>query len=256
MEYKIGIIGVGMVGGALYRYFPNAYIYDKFKKLGSIEEVNKADIIFICVPTPFENGFDNSFVDEAISYLSSPKIVVIHSTVLPGTTDKMQEKYPQHKILFNPEFLTEVDADQDMRYPDKQIVGYTEQSYGMAKDILMLLPNAPFKRIIKAIEAEAVKYRTNSYFASKVAIANQFYNYCQAKNIDYDIVNECFKSDKRVENSHFEIWHKGYRGYGGACLPKDTKSLIWDADKLGINMSILKEIDEYNSRLIDEQEKK
>ena len=256
MNYKIGIVGIGVVGGALYKIFPDAFIYDKFKDLGSVEEVNRADIVFICVPTPQGGAFSDLAVKDAISRLNGSKIVILRSTVLPGVTDKLQEEFPQHKILFNPEFLTEAEADSDIKYPDKQIIGYTEKSFDVAKDALMLLPKAPFQRIIKAKEAEAVKYRTNSYFASKVALANQFYTYCLAKNIDYSVVNECFKADKRVEDSHFEIWHKGYRGYGGKCLPKDVKTLLRDAKKNGVRMTILEEIDAYNTKLVDEQNKK
>ena len=145
-DITIGIVGVGMVGGALRRYFEKVgrkvFVYDKYKNLGSPEEVNQADVIFICVPTPFdkEKGFDLSFVEETVGILEGEKIVVIKSTVVPGTTEKLQEKYPQHKFLFNPEFLTELTADQDMQYPDRQIIGYTKESYKIAGDILLLLP--------------------------------------------------------------------------------------------------------------------
>jgi len=121
---KLGIIGVGMVGGASKNYFERKgikpFLYDKGKNLGSIEEVNQADVIFICVPTPFdkEKGFNLSFIEGACRDILGKKIIVIKSTVLPGTTEKLQKKYSQHKFLFNPEFLTEITADQDMNYPD------------------------------------------------------------------------------------------------------------------------------------------
>ncbi|GAI10197.1 unnamed protein product [marine sediment metagenome] len=119
---RIGVCGVGMVGGALKNYFEKKGIkpllYDKGKNLGSIKEVNQADIIFICVPTPFdkEKGFDLSFIEAACQNISGGKIVVIKSTVLPGTTEKLQKKYPQHKFLFNPEFLSEATADFDISF--------------------------------------------------------------------------------------------------------------------------------------------
>ena len=114
MYTKFGVIGVGMVGGALQRYFEKIreikpFLYDKGKNLGSPQEINKAEVIFICVPTPFnkeKESFDLSCVEDAFSNIEGEKIVVIKSTVLPGTTEYFQRKYSQHKILNNPEFLT------------------------------------------------------------------------------------------------------------------------------------------------------
>ncbi|MCX6790655.1 MAG: hypothetical protein NTV62_00475 [Candidatus Gribaldobacteria bacterium] len=138
-DLKIGIMGVGMVGGATKKYFEKVgrtpLVFDKGTGEGSLEQVNQADVIFICVPTPYlvaESGFDLSYVREACSKIEESKVVVIKSTVVPGTTEKLQTEFPQHKFLFNPEFLTELTADQDMSYPDRQIVGYTKESFTVA----------------------------------------------------------------------------------------------------------------------------
>ena len=249
-----------MVGGALRRYFEKKeglelYLYDKGKNLGSPQEVNKAELIFICVPTPYdkEKGFDLSFVEDAISNISGEKIIVIKSTVLPGTTEMLQLKYPQHKILMNPEFLTELTADQDMCYPDRQIIGYTEKSYCVAKDVLQILPLAPFERILPATEAEMVKYFGNTWFSAKVIFANQIYDLCKKLGIDYDRMVEAAAADKRIGRSHLNVWHKGYRGYGGACLPKDIKAFIRFADEQEIDLKLLKLVDEINEKLLKNQ---
>ena len=255
----IGICGVGMVGGALKRYFEKKgakpFLYDKGKNLGSIEQVNQADIIFICVPTPFdkEKGFDLSFVEDACKNISSQKIIVIKSTVLPGTTEKFQQKYPHHKFLFNPEFLTELTADQDMQYPDRQIIGYTKQSCNIAGDILQILPLAPFKKIIPAAEAEMVKLFGNTWFSTKVVFANQMYDLCQKLGIDYEKVKEAAGADKMIGKTHLEIFHKGYRGYGGKCLSKDIKALIRFADDQGIDLKLHKLVEEINNQLMEKQ---
>ena len=260
---KIGIVGVGMVGGALNRYFVankiKPLLYDKHQKNGSYAQINKADVIFICVPTPFDEkkGFNLFSVEEAIKMIKGKKIIVIKSTVLPGTTKKLQKKYPQHKILFNPEFLTEASADNDMFYPDRQIVGYTKESYNVASDIMRLLPLAPFERIIPATEAETAKYFGNCWFSVKVIYANQMYDLCRALKINYDRVKECAAADKRIGPSHLEIFHKGYRGYGGKCLPKDTKALIQKGKELGVDLELLETAEKINNELIkqDEQNK-
>ena len=252
---KIGIIGIGMVGGAIQRYFESGeqelFFYDKFKNAGSLEEINKADVIFIAVPTPFDNikGFDASAVEDAIKNISGSKIIVIKSTVVPGTIESLQERYPQHKILFNPEFLTEATADHDMQHPDRQIIGYTKNSFDVAEDVLKILPDAQFKKIIPATEAELVKYFSNCFYSVKVVYANQVYDLCQKLGINYDFVKECGLADKWIGKNHLEVFHKGYRGYGGSCLPKDIRALIELGDKIGVDMKLLKTTESINNEL-------
>jgi len=258
---KIGVVGVGMVGGAMQRYLENKegldlFLYDKGKNLGSSEEVNKAEIIFICVPTPYlkdGKGFDLSYVEEAMEMLQGEKVVVIKSTVMPGTTVMLQKKYPQHKLLMNPEFLTEETADQDMRYPDRQIVGYTEKSQSVAGDVMQLLPLASFERILPVTEAELVKYFGNTWFSVKVSFANQMYDLCQVLGVDYDRMVEAAAADKRIGRTHLNIFHKGYRGYGGKCLPKDTRALIQLANSKGIDLKLHKIAEEINNELMKQQ---
>ena len=257
---KIGIIGVGMVGRALQQYFEKKGIkpllYDSGKNLGSPEKINQADIIFICVPTPFnkeKNYFDLSYLEDAFSKIQGKKIVVIKSTTLPGTTESLQQKYPQHKILCNPEFLTEATADQDMCYPDRQILGYTKKSYNVAGDILQILPLALFEKILPATEAEMAKYFGNTWFSTKVIFANQIYDLCQKLGINYDRVMEAAAADKRIGRTHLEVWHKGKRGYAGKCLPKDIKALIRFADEHGIDLKLHKIVEEINNQLMKEQ---
>ncbi len=258
-----------MVGGAVKRYFEKKegvelFLYDKGRGVGSPEEVNKAEIVFVCVPTPYlkdGRGFDLSYVEETMNMLKGEKVVVIKSTVMPGTTEMLQQKHPHHKILMNPEFLTEETADQDMMYPDRQIVGYTEKSQTVAGDVMQLLPLAPFERILPATEAELVKYFGNTWFAVKVSFANQMYDLAQALGVDYDRMVEAAAADKRIGRTHLNVWHKGYRGYGGKCLPKDIKALIQLADAKGVDLKLHKAAELINNELmrqqgIDDPEKK
>lgn len=260
MKINLGIVGAsGMVGGSLFRYFQKKenykiFSYDKGKNVGSIEEINKADYIYICVPTNFMDGkCDTSIVEEVINQLEGNKIVIIKSTVIPGTTQKLQDKYPQHKILFNPEFLTEVTCDQDMSFPDRQLIGYTKESYNVAKDILQQLPLAPFERIIPCLEAEFIKYFGNCWFAVKVAFANQMYDIIEKLVADYDIISDGVAADKRIGRTHLSIHHKGYRGYSGKCLCKDSKALLSIAKQNGIDLSILQSTNDYNDELLKSQ---
>lgn len=260
MKYTIGIMGAGFVGGALARYFESVnvhpLVYDPGKGFGSVADVNRADVIFVCVPTPYyidEHGFDLSFVHDAIRALEGEKIVVLKSTIIPGTTEKLQAEYPQHRFLYNPEFLTEVTADQDMKFPDRQIVGTTKQGYTVAGDILAMLPLAPFERVVPATVAEMVKYAGNTWFAMKVSFSNQMHDLSKELGIEYDEVKECMAADKRIGRTHLDIFHKGYRGYGGKCLPKDTRALIQLGESLGIDLTLLRAAEAYNNALVQSQ---
>ena len=258
-KIKVGIVGVGMVGGALQRYFEKEnikpFLYDKYKKIGSLEEVNNADIIFICVPTPYniEKGFDLSYVEATCESIIGEKTIVIKSTVWPGTTEKLQEKYPHHKFLFNPEFLVEQNADEGMQNPDRQIVGFTKKSKDVAQDLISILPKASFEKIVKSSEAEMIKYFGNTFLTIKVIFANQIYELCQKTGIDYDQVKECAAADTRIGLSHLDVHHGGYFGYGGKCFPKDIRALIQFAEKNGVDLKLHKITEKINNELMGRQ---
>lgn len=258
---KIAIMGTGMVGGALDRYFKTvnqeASVYDPPKGFNDSAVLHEAEIIFVAVPTPFYldgSGFDDSFLHQAVKAIpTGDKTIVFKSTILPGTTDRFQVAYPQHRFIFNPEFLTEVTADFDMVHPNRQIVGFTPQSRRDAELVMGLLPRASFEKIVPAKAAEFVKYFTNAFFALKVAYANQMFDLCQKSGVDYDVLKECAQAEPMVGKTHLEIFHKGYRGYGGKCLPKDTRAIIQYANRLDVDLSILKSAEEYNSGLCGKQ---
>lgn len=272
MKDKIAIVGIGMVGGAVAKIFDNPIIYDPPKGIGSVEELNEADIVFVCVPTPYiqGKGCDTSLVEETLSLLKpkivkdiapesyedleipQAKIVVIKSTIIPGTTYKLQAKFPQHKIIFNPEFLTEESADQDMKFPERQIIGTTPNSYNIARKIMKLLPLAQEEYIVPAHIAEFAKYACNTWFATKVAKNNELYDIYRTytgDDKDFDKVIDCISGDKRIGRSHLQVWHKGSRGYGGKCLPKDMKAYLEFAKELKVNTPISISVDKYNDLL-------
>ncbi len=253
---KVGIIGVGFVGGAARQYFETLplelFLYDKYKKLGSVEDVNRAQVIFVATPTPFvpETGFDLSFVEGAAAILTAPKIIVIKSSVVPGTTDKLQEQFPQHKFLFNPEFLREASAYNDFINPDRQILGTTAASLDVAEKVLRLLPKSAYEKIMPANEAEVVKYMANTFLAMKVVFANEFYSLCKDLGINYETVKEAVSQDPRIGASHLDADHGGYRGYGGSCFPKDVNAIIQFANNKGIKMPLLEEMRAINRGLL------
>ncbi len=253
---KIGIIGLGTVGKVIKYWFKKRstlFFYDKYKKIGSPKEVNEAKIVFICVPTPFHDkgkGYDDAAVIESLKILSGVKIVVIKSTILPGSTEKFQKRFPQHKILFNPEFLRHKTALKDFLYPNRQIIGYTPRSKRLAKRILNILPKTPYQKIIPATEAEMVKYFGNCFLALRVIFANQIYDLCQILGINYNLVKEVAGYDPRIGHSHFNIFRDGYRGHNGLCLEKDVKTFIQLGKSLKVRLLLLEVMDKINESLI------
>lgn len=252
----IGIMGMGVVGDALHDYFQRRdhalRVFDPNRGLGSVQSINEADVVFICVPTPYmpERGFDDSALESAVSLLEGSKIVVIKSTVLPGTTEAYQARYSQHCMLFNPEFLRESYSRTDFLRPDRQIVGYTAQSRHLAESIMSMLPSAPHMRVMGAREAELAKYMTNAFLALKVTFANEIYDLASALDVDYDVVKDAVAADLRIGTSHLAVLEGGYRGYGGKCLPKDTKALLELGERMGVPMRLLRTADRINASLL------
>lgn len=265
-----------MVGGPVRRYFEerrgharsrDLLLYDIDPQKGFFDDINRADIIFICVPTPRspDGSANGGALESAFQMIRGEKIVVIKSTVPPGTTEAFQKKHPQHRVLFNPEFLTEKRAWEDFVKPDRQIVGFTERSIDAAHVVLSLLPKAPFMspwgmntyQPIKmtATEAEIVKYGGNVYFARKITFANALARLSEAHGVSYDSVRLGMSADFRVGDSHLDVHHGGYRGFGGFCLPKDIDALIHHMEARGLKneADLLRNDREFNEKILAEQ---
>lgn len=261
----IGIVAhTGIVGSTVYRYFKEelkmpTYGYS-LKKREEEEKVNKADLVFICVPTPFEwpnHGFKDHIVDEALSKLQDGMIVVIKSTVVIGTTEKFQKKYPKLFLMFNPEFLSEATNWEDFVRPDRQFVGYTKESYKYATQVLNLLPESPYDAIMPAKEAELLKYINNMHGILEIIESNHYYDVCQKEGLDYDRVIRAAVSSKWVGCSmgrHYRvIFHKGKRGFGGKCFPKDLNVWIQYCNNKGLDVRLLAAAREINRDLLVSQ---
>ena len=256
---QFGIIGAGYVGGSIKHHFKEAKIWDKYTRTpNTLEEVLGQPLIFLCLPTPYvkakkpgvRHGADLSAILENITKIPKGRTVVLKSTVPPGTTDYLQKKYPHLNILFSPEFLTAAYAREDFSFPDKQVLGYTnKKTKKIAEELIPFLPRAQ-SLILPAVEAELIKYMLNTYYAYKVIFSNQIYDVCQKIGADYNRVKLGFTYDKRVNDSHFDIWHGGFRGYSGACLPKDVKTFIHFAKDKGVDLKLHKVVDSLNKQLV------
>ena len=275
---KIGLIGVGMVGEPIRRWFEDIsgykrgkdlFCYDVDPKKGYSDDFNRADVIFVAVPTPPnpDGSCNVSIVKNAVAQIADNKIVVVKSTVAPGTVEGLQKKYPKKRFIFNPEFLTESQAWEDFISPDRQIVGTTIKSQQDAVEVLNLLPKKNFirpwtadysKKSVNSTEAELGKYASNVFGFMKVAYGNILADVCHALNkkfksdkvnaeVSYQNLKELIGADLRIGSSWLDVEHGNYCGAGGYCFPKDmnafisfTNSLAKDLEKKKFDKDFMK----------------
>lgn len=257
----IGIVGLGMVGGQVEKWFKSKKLktlgYDKFKKIGQLEDILPADIVFLCLPTPHKDdhhgGVDLSDFINIISLFKEPKIFIIKSTVPVGATENLQKTFKNHYFFHSPEFLTEATAWKDFSKPVLQIIGYTGKSRKLAKDVLKIMPPAKETAAIPSTSSEIFKFVRNAFFAVKVIFANQVYDLCESFGMDYGQVKELMLSEPWIGGHHLEVVHKGYRGFGGKCLPKDLKTLIKIYKSKNITPELFETVDRINHNLLSRQ---
>ena len=248
---KIGIIGQGFVGSAVragLEKFYDIFTYDlDHTKCNSTHQelVEDSDIIFVCVPTPMRKSgeCDTRILEDVIQKIDHTRrndfkknrpIIVIKSTVPPGTTKKLNNIATVCDICFSPEFLTEANSFDDFKNQSRIIIGGNPaiDCHG-AKKVKQIF-RKPFPHIpiivTKWETAEMVKYFTNCFLAAKVTFANQMYEICEVAGIDYDKVCEYALYDERIGKTHLAVpGPDGDRGFGGHCFPKDLAAMIYYA---------------------------
>lgn len=258
----IAIVGYGFVGKAVSHGFNRENvrqtIIDPYHPMGQDISVLKDKNIkatFICVPTPMgENGvIDANIVEDVMEYLNEnvSGLKILKSTVIPDIIAKFAN---DEKFVYNPEFLTERNANDDFINGIMHIFGCSNED--VANEMQVLYHNysncniAMPMHVMTPIEASLVKYGINSFLATKVAWFNQFYDLVNQYGSDYDHIINAIGCDSRVSASHTKVpGPDGQRGFSGACFPKDTAAIYSAAKKNNIELSILKEAIIYNQVL-------
>jgi UDPglucose 6-dehydrogenase len=196
--------------------------------------IRDCDIVFIAVPTPTTpKGFDYSIVEAALQLVGLGKTAVIKSTVLPGTTARLQKKFPRIAVLHSPEFLVLKQAAEDAARPLRNIIGVAKPAHrSRAKAVMKVLPHAPFEAVCSSGEAELIKYGGNFFLYMKVLYANLMWELARATGEDYEVIRAGLAADPRIGPSHLQVVHdsghkgaKKGRGAGGVCFIKDVEAL-------------------------------
>ena len=195
------------------------------------DAVSDSDLIILALPTNFSEStkfFDTSQLDSVISKISEKNInspILIKSTVPQGYTQRLQAQYPDFPIIFSPEFLREGNALKDNLNPSRIIVGNTELlGLKIAELFASFASNDPEIFLMESGEAEAVKLFSNAYLATRISFFNELDTFALASNLDSQSIIDGVTSDPRI-GAHY--CNPSF-GYGGYCLPKDTKQLESD----------------------------
>jgi len=269
---KIGIVGKGFVGSAVqFGFSPETgceaevRVYDKdlSKSTHTLDEtVNESDFIFLSVPTPSnKDGSMNIDILESVLHDIQTvnerrgNIVLIRSTIIPGTTEKLAKKFTKLNIVFNPEFLTERSAKFDFINQSRFILGGRRRNTARVAELFRWR----FGDSISIIEtnfqtAEMIKYMNNCFFATKISFMNEMKLVADNSNVDWDMAVEGFVRDGRIGHSHLNVpGHDGKYGFGGSCFPKDIQAMIRFGESKNLDMDTLKGA--WNTNLLVRPEK-
>lgn len=267
---KIGIIGYGWVGKGQHKLFPDAVIYDKHNPYipeeetlpTTMDDINKCDIAFVCVPTPLKKnpsrrgraateGLDCSIVEEAVQNCKCP-LIVIRSTVMPGTTDRLAKKYKKH-LVFQPEYLGETVGHPlfDPKGHQFLVLGGAPEDRHKVIEAYQLAYNANVRiRQVTAYEAEIVKMSANRAVAFKVAQCQELYDACKAAKVDYYTIRDIVYGDDPRFNLWFSFIFPKSRGFNSKCIPKDIYGWAAWAESCGFEPKLTRAMLKVNEKYL------
>ena len=258
---KIGIIGYGFVGKALFNGLTeNVDVLKIDPKLNnSIDKILdfNPQIIFICLPTPMktDGSQDISIVKTVLDYLSKINIsslIVVKSTIHPGNISEIENIVPN--FIYNPEFLREKHANQDFLNSDLIVFGGKKNSVKKVAEFYSSYTKCVCKDYVftDTCAASLIKYSINSFLATKTIFFNEMHNLFLSSqtNEKWENFIKFIANDKRIGDSHMMVpGHDGRYGFGGACLPKDSAAIIKFAESLDIELGTLKNVVSTNNKI-------
>ncbi len=250
---KIGICGYGFVGGAIYDFFMNRIpedgyiisVYDKYKYINTFKALLETDLIFICLPTNYDDNlktYDMKEISSTLKMLNDHNykgLVVIKSTVLPNYCEDINSLYSDLKIFNNPEFLSARTAKEDFATQKHIVLGYTSMTKKDINNLLdfysELFPKADIS-VATSKETALMKLGCNSFYATKIQYFTELYLLCRELDCDYDVVKNMMLGNQWINPMHTMVpGTDGKISYGGMCFPKDIAALSEYMKELGVS---------------------
>jgi len=245
----VGICGLGFVGEAIYAFmnkFKNScwnennivkdiLVYDKYKQINTLDTLLNTDILYICIPTPYDEQLQSYNMDEIdntlflLTEMDYTGIILLKSTVLPNYCVNINTQYPNLRVVHNPEFLSARTAIEDFEQQKHIILGYTKQSQTCIQIVTdfykTLFPGALIS-INSANESALAKLACNSFYATKVQFFTELYLLCDRIGVEFNTVRNLMLQNNWINPMHTLIpGPDGQVSFGGACLPKDISAL-------------------------------
>ena len=243
---NIGIIGIGYVGNAIKtlleknkHLYSTINVHDKYKQINTFKDILNTDIVFICLPTPYDESFKNYNmieIDNVINNLNNfdyKGLIIIKSTILPTYCTSKNNIFTNLKLFHNPEFLSAKTAVEDFENQTHIVIGYTDYS----KDKIHIIKNfyeELFSNRINEITISItnckvsglMKLACNSFYATKIQFFTELYLLCEKMNLSFDEVKELMLKNNWINSQHTKIpGHDKNISFGGACFPKDINAL-------------------------------
>ena len=257
---RIGIIGLGTVGRAIrdgFEPYHEIFIHDKNMGTEISDVIDNAEVVYIAVPTPSIDGSgacDTGIVEGVLNELPDGFRVIIKSTVIPGTTERLHAAFPKLRIACSPEFLRSATSVDDFKSQDILVVGSHHRD--LAETVLSnhqeagVFSGGSFFHV-SPTQAELAKYAKNSFFSMKVIFGNQFQEYAESLGEEWGVVKEIITSEQeqQIGPSHLDLIEGGEMGFGGDCLPKDTLALVTELEQRGLDYDLLRAVLSDNLRL-------
>ena len=240
----IGVVGCGFVGQSLLRLFGECPVYDPAKEQTDREAINRCRFAFVCVPTPTgpHGECDTRLVEESVGWLGSD-LIVIRSTVAPGTTDRLRRETGK-RIVFQPEYIGETVAHPllDHQMQNFAVLGGPIEDTSPVADLYKRFFHASLRfYFTTALTAELAKYMENAFYAVKVTFCNEFFDIARRFGVDYNELREVWLADPRISRDHTFVYPDD-RGFGGKCLPKDVSAIIAASTHRGFTPALLREV--------------
>ena len=251
---QVAIIGYGWVGRAMHKLFPDAYAYDIVGAHNDRGEVNACAVAFVCVPTPnrCDGSLDTSIVEDVVEWCTCP-LIVVRSTVNPGTGDYLARKYDK-RIVCQPEYLGETVGHPfaDMKARPFLVIGGKPEDRRALVELYQQVYNADTEiRQLTAVEAEIAKLSENRQIAFAVAACQELYDACSAAGVDYYTIRETVLGLDPRFTRWFSWVYPDKRGMQSKCIPKDVLAWAAWAESVGASASITRAILERNREWVN-----